>query len=192
MEERIKRRLVGAIVLVSLAIIFVPMMLDGRGGEQQLAPGIPARDTGPYNEQLSQSLPEPPIVPIRQAPEAVSQPEPEPTPATAPAPPPEVVAPPAARPAPTKPAHVVSAARPLTAWVVQVGSFSRHEGAEAVAGKLRAAGFDTQVEKASVNGQTVYRVQAGPEVDKARAEALRERIRDKLKLDGKVLSYPSA
>lgn len=188
MEERLKRRLVGAIVLVSLAIIFIPMMLDGRRSEQQLVSGIPDRDTGPYNEQLPQAKPEAPIVPIKPVPvEETAQ-------VAAPAPEPVTPAPAEVAPVPPAPKPVPAAAAPktLTAWVVQVGSFSKHEGADSIAGKLRAAGFDTSIEKAQVNGLTVYRVQVGPEADKARAEALRDSIRSKLKLDGKVMTYPSS
>ncbi len=35
-ENRLKQRLVGAVVLVSLAVIFIPMLLSGRGGYERL------------------------------------------------------------------------------------------------------------------------------------------------------------
>jgi DedD protein len=185
MKEQLKRRLTGAIVLVSLAVIFVPMLLDGRSVDQQLEAGIPLRDTGPFDEQLAEARPEP-IVPITG--ELASRdisPAADVAQVVAPvAPPPRVQPQPAAAPQPV--------AATLQGWVIQVASFSKQDNADEVAGKLRSAGFDTRIEQAQVKGQTVYRVQVGPEADKARAEALLQRIRSTVQLKGKLLAYPSA
>jgi DedD protein len=185
MKQRLKRRLTGAIVLVSLAVIFIPMLLDGRSVDKQLETGIPKRDTGPFDEQLAQARPEP-IVPI-----GAELATPDPAPAAdvaqseAPVPPPPQVRPePAAEPAPVAPT--------LHGWVIQVASFSKADNADEVAGRLRSAGFDTRIEKAQVKGRTVYRVQVVPEADKMRAEALLKRIRSTVQLEGKLLAYPSA
>lgn len=47
MDQKLKQRLVGAFVIISLAVIFLPMLLDGAGAPQQ---------------SLEISLPEPPLV----------------------------------------------------------------------------------------------------------------------------------
>lgn len=185
MKEQLKRRLTGAIVLISLAIIFIPMLLDGRSVDQQLEAGIPQRDTGPFDEQLAEARPEP-IIPIsgelasRDASPAAGVAQ-----VVAPvAPPPRVQPEPAMDPEPV--------AATLHGWVIQVASFSRADNAEEVAGRLRSAGFDTRIEQAQVKGKTVYRVQVGPEADKARAEGLLQRIRSTVQLEGRLLAYPSA
>jgi DedD protein len=185
MKEQLKRRLTGAIVLVSLAVIFIPMLLDSRSVDKQLESGIPQRDTGPFDEQLAVARPEP-IVPIGGE---LATPDPGPA-AEAPhsvapvAPPPRVEP----EPPPVQPPVAPS----LHGWIIQVASFSSSNNAEEVADKLRTAGFQARIEQAQVKGRTVYRVQVGPEADKARAEALLERIRQAVQLRGKLLAYPSA
>jgi DedD protein len=168
-RQQFKRRLVGAIVLVSLAVIFLPMLLDRRANDDQLGEVIPQRDIPPFDKPATRPSVEPDIQPIA----------PSPAPAASPAP-----APTAAKPAPVS-AGATGSAEPKT-WVVQVGSFAKSANAAKVADKLRAAGFDTVVDKVKVKGQTLYRVQVGPESDRGRAERLRLRIRQKLKMDGTV------
>lgn len=172
-RQQLKRRLVGALVLVSLAVIFVPMLLDSRTVEQNLGAAIPGRDTGPFDDQLAAAQPET----ITRA-DAV---DPNTLPATA-----------AGVPNATTPEAPVAAAHPeLQSWVVQMGSFGDRANADGLAGRLRAAGFDTVVEQARVAEQMVYRVQVGPEASEAGAEQLRARILDKLKLEGAVLRHPA-
>lgn len=75
-------------------------------------------------------------------------------------------------------------------WAVQLGAFTTSEDANKLRGRLRAAGFAGFVDKLSAEEKTLWRVRAGPEVDRANAEKLRERIKDKLKLDGMIVTQP--
>lgn len=172
-KDQLKRRMVGAMVLVSLAVIFVPMLLDKRITDDQVGAVIPKRDTGPFDERLASQAPEP----IERAEPAAEAFDPNRLPPTA-----------AGVPGPgsSDPAPVTAP----SAWVVQVGSFSQQDNASGVAAKLRAAGFDTVVEPVTLEGQTLYRVQVGPVIEEAGAEALRASIKDKLQLDGKVRRHP--
>lgn len=184
-KAQLKRRLVGAVVLVSLAVIFIPMMLDNRGTEMGVGAAIPTRDTGPFDDELAMQRPE--AIDRTAAPVAA-----EPGPATA-ATQDQPASPsfdPNAQPAPAAGTPAQTTVATPRAWVVQVGSFGQADNAEAVAGKLRAAGFDTVIEKAQVDGGQVYRVQVGPTATEANAEQLRQRISDKLKLDGAVRQHP--
>lgn len=179
-KDQLKRRLVGALVLVSLAIIFVPMMLDSRAVEENLGAAIPSRNAGPFDENLAQQSP----LPIERS---------DFKPAPAPFDPSQKPSAAAGVPQASSPeVDNLVPPPPLVAWVVQVGSFSQQDNAESVASRLRAAGFDTVIEKAMVDGQAVYRVQAGPESTEARAEQLRLQISDKVKLDGSVRQHPPA
>ncbi len=85
-----------------------------------------------------------------------------------------------------------SAAAPGVAggWAVQLGAFTTAEDANKLRGRLLAAGFAGFVDKFSAEEKTLWRVRAGPEVDRANAEKLRERIKDKLKLDGMIVTQP--
>lgn len=73
-------------------------------------------------------------------------------------------------------------------WAVQLGAFATAEDANKLQGRLRAAGFAGFVDKFTAEGKTLWRVRAGPEVDRANADKLRERIKDKLRMDGMIVT----
>ena len=76
----------------------------------------------------------------------------------------------------------------VSGWVVQVGSFSSQSNAMALRDKLRGNGFNTFVER--VDGDnTVYRVRVGPEIKKAQAQTVKERLKEKMALDGLVMRH---
>lgn len=61
-------------------------------------------------------------------------------------------------------------------WWTQVGVYSSRDNAERLARKLRAAGFDIEVAKVNVRGKELYRVRAGPVLDRPAALALQSRL----------------
>jgi DedD protein len=65
---------------------------------------------------------------------------------------------------------------PSGGWWVQMGSFSQSANAQQLAQTLSKSGFPTQVSPMRSNGKDLYRVRAGPVVDRAAAEALRTRL----------------
>lgn len=75
-------------------------------------------------------------------------------------------------------------------WAVQLGAFSTVEDANKLRARLQAAGFAGFVDKLAAEGQTLWRVRAGPEIDRANADKLRDRIKDKLKMEGMVVTQP--
>jgi DedD protein len=189
MERRLKERVIGASVLVMLAVVFIPMLLDDSERVETRIEGtnIPAR---PGTEFASK------IVPLPGGdfakPEAIAAP-------TA-----AVAAPPAATgqavapaTAPGKPAPAPAdggASTPervgLTAWVVQLGSFSSEANAAGLERRLRDAGYASFVEPLQQDGQPAYRVRVGPELLRSEAQTLRDRIKSELGVDGIVVSYP--
>ena len=202
MDEGAKRRLVGAAVLVALMVIFVPMLVDDREeteglGEPITMPGESEVDAAfdsemPTVEDLDQALngdltpPLPPpetqgAVPETAAPaDADRSASLEPLPRPSPQPPEQSAAPaqrPAASPEPraSGPKQVPAGA---TAWVVQVASLGSSSAATKLQNELRGQGYPAFVEQALVNGKTYYRVRVGPEVDRARAEAVAGRLQD--------------
>jgi len=202
MDFLLKQRLVGAIVLVALAVIFIPILLEGP--EQTLVPEMEALPE-PIDQRLSKPLdafPAPDAIPAEPQESIVlsaADPEPEPElepepvhetkldepsappqPATQPEP---LLPPPAPEQKPLKPG-------PLASWVVQAGSFSSEQNALRLRDKLRDAGFVTQVEKARVAGKSHYRVRVGPFLVRADAENSEKQLLDKFSIKGRVLSYP--
>lgn len=197
MDVLLKQRLVGAIVLVALGVIFVPLILEGPS--QTLVPemeplpepedqaisapleAFPAPDAIPAEPDTSVILADPQAAAGSEAPaksakpaQPVAEPEPEPEPVV-PEPEPE-----------NKPVQ----SGPLGSWVVQMGSFSSEQNALRLRDKLRKNGFTTQVEKARIDGKPRFRVRVGPFLERAEAEQSRKQIQDKLTLKGRVLSYP--
>lgn len=188
MEEGLKKRLVGAAVLASLAVIFVPMLIE----EPELPDSEfnqipPAPESMPFASSMLQDevvRPQPVSIDLNAEPET-----PE-APATVAATPTPAAPAQAAAPADAPASAVVEPQAGLSAWVVQVGSFSSEENAKALVKKLRAGGFQTpDPERIELRGKVLYRVQVGPMVNKSKADKLLPQI-DKLSgTKGKVLRY---
>jgi len=78
----------------------------------------------------------------------------------------------------------------LSAWVVQLGSFSNEENAQSLNKKLRKAGYPAFVEPLNKNGQISYRVRVGPEIKRSEAELLLKKLKDNMEMEGILVSYP--
>jgi DedD protein len=202
MDILLKQRLVGAIVLVALGVIFIPMLLEGPNRTL-----VPEMDEMPEPETLAPELPLEPFPPVREPAPAERAVVMEPSGATVtqeaqppeqpPQPPeaepaPAVVAPPKPVAAPVTP---TAAEKPVTrpikdSWVVQVVSLSNKANALALRDKLRNGGFATQVEQVRVDGKTRYRVRVGPFLERAEADRVRQQIAERFDQNGRVMSYP--
>jgi len=206
MDEAAKRRLAGAAVLVALAVIFVPMLVEDKQsdgvGEPIVIPEPPDFDAR-YDESATPSeqtlegappaaasgpgpLPAPP--PPDDEPATVSAPQ---RPASRPAPRPTTAA--APRPAET-PAPAVVGPKPVPpgarSWVVQVASVGNAEAARGLQDKLRAKGYPAFVEQARVNGKLYYRVRVGPEIDRGRADSVARKLAGETGSTPYVQRYP--
>ena len=73
-------------------------------------------------------------------------------------------------------------------WAVQLGAFKTVEEANKVRDRLKGAGFVAYVDKVDAETGTLWRVRAGPEADRGNADKLKGRIKDKLKMDGLVVT----
>ena len=79
----------------------------------------------------------------------------------------------------------------LSGWAVQVGVFSKSEGADELATRLRTAGFAAFVEPVKLaGGQTSHRVRVGPEVKRENAAKIQADIKSRFKLDALVVAHP--
>ena len=75
-------------------------------------------------------------------------------------------------------------------WVVQVGSFSSKDNAEKLNQKVKKAGFRSFVNPITQNNKIMHQVCLGPEYDEADAKNLLKEIKNKMRLDGIVKKYP--
>ena len=189
MDEGLKKRLVGATVLVSLIVIFVPMLLENEPTVENGIgrPAIPPRPPAAFPSRV---LPEDDEI-IGIPPPSVSnlsaQIPPTPAEVVDNAPPATANLPAASEPAIEQPPPAV---RPQL--VIQAGSFSNSDNADKLTQQLRAKGFPAFVEQAQVRGKAVARVLVGPEVDRQLAERLMSRLNHELgahKLVGKLKVY---
>jgi DedD protein len=73
-------------------------------------------------------------------------------------------------------------------WAVQLGALKTAEDANKLRERVKNAGFVAFVDKVDANGSTLWRVRAGPEVDRGAADKLKAGIKEKLKLDGIIVS----
>ena len=178
LRGRARRRLLGAIVLVTIAVVVLPMVLDQepRQVSQDIAIHIPSRD---------QTSPLPPVAkpggteitrPISGKP-AGEEPA---TPAEKPA-----EAPPAAAKAPEPAPTPVEGAGIKDGFVVQVDAFSDPSNAEQRQRKLSSQGIKTFTDVVKTQKGDLTRVRVGPFPSREAAEKERERLA-KLGIQGVV------
>lgn len=194
MQQRLKERLVGAAVLVIIAVIFIPMFLTGPIESGSIkGTNIPERPVEKFTSKLvpltdsavpAANLQSPEIADvkpeIKQDEVAVAKPK-VPTTTT------QNVK---SKITPTSKKPIKDKQVGLTAWVVQLGSFTSKVNADKLNLTLRKSGFPAFVEPLQESGKTVYRVRVGPELLRSDADALLKKIKASAKLDGIVLSYP--
>lgn len=191
-----KHRIVGAIVVVVLAVIFIPMILSNRESPadrpdaQAVAPG----ESGSEQNKVAVTKLSPPETKeeLTEA-AAPATPQTGKTGVTSPAPEsadPKASA--ATSPAsPTKaPAAAVDTKHPTSGWVVQVGTFSNSANAARLEQKLRARGQPLLVERISLGGNEAVRLRVGPFHDRAAALKAQQRINREVGVKGVVLAYP--
>jgi len=77
---------------------------------------------------------------------------------------------------------------PLVRWVVQVGVFSEASNAEQLVFQLRDAGFRASSQTERAGDSTVYKVRVGPELARADAVRLKDRIASERGIEGIVQS----
>ncbi len=191
MDEGLKKRLIGATVLVSLVVIFVPMLLEKEPvvSTELKEDIIPEKPESGFSSKLlpleTEDLSKPPMeepVPVKESSDTtqdatVSENDPEP----------------AAKPTPTPSEKAEPDPRVgLSGWVVQVGSFSQSENAEKLVKELQTNKYAAFTDQVDVKGKILYRVLVGPEVDKKNAEQLLTKLNKLLKpkkLSGKIKRY---
>jgi DedD protein len=209
LDKAYKQRMVGALVLVALAVIFLPMLFSRQDEQRQVTVEAPAAPQAPAMPQVqleSVAVPEPQTLPQEPVPsddEVAGQSTPSMPIASAPAPAPvaKPVAPapaPAARPT-TAPAQPIAAAptKPDTtqsrvdanglsvSWSVQLASLSSREGAQSLQKTLRSQGYNAYIR--SADGKN--RVFVGPLIERAEADRLRDVLSRQQNLKGFVVRF---
>ena len=192
LDKGLKQRIVGALVLVALAVIFLPMLFSREDELRQVvvdAPAMPEKPQVPEVELDPVQVPEPvaddevpPVEPVPQVPA-----EPAATPPAAPAeeaqPKPEAVATPA-KPV-EQPASGLDANNLPVSWSVQLASLSSRAGAEKLQQTLRSGGYNAYIR--TFDGMN--RVFVGPVIERAEADRLRDLLNRQQNLKGFVVRF---
>ncbi|VAX14530.1 DedD protein [hydrothermal vent metagenome] len=206
-HSRLKQRLVGAIVLVALGVIFIPMVLDGERESGFIVNGssIPAKpaeiknirqfefandnspaagrqDAGQEKIRIPVDEHSAPLSTAIKAPAAVNR----------------------VRSSKLKTDRHEQSASPVVvqkrkvpvaptsqAWAVQVGSFKQRSNAFKLRDRLRKQKYKVFVEGIrSNNAKFIYRVRLGPYVNRVGAERVRERLLSRQKIKGLLVRHP--
>jgi cell division septation protein DedD len=167
MDTALKQRLIGAVVLVALAVIFLPMLIKGPApdsGVSDVPLEVPAAPGGQYETR------ELPLVTPGNAPAGgvVGMDE---KPAAASASASEAV------PLGTAPPAAAGAMLPASTaggdYAVNFGAYATPADADAVISRLKQSSLPAFREPTTINGKTAYRVRIGPYAERADAEAVR-------------------
>ncbi|WP_458368760.1 SPOR domain-containing protein [Pseudomonas mandelii] len=212
LDKAYKQRMVGALVLVALAVIFLPMLFSRQDEQRQVtveAPAAPQAPSVPPVQVEQVVVPEPQALPQEPVPsdDEIAQQE-------APVAPITPSAPAAAAPAtkPVAPAPVVKPAAPTTppaqpitaapgkpdttqsrvdanglsvSWSVQLASLSSRASAESLQKDLRSQGYNAYIRTA--DGKN--RVFVGPLIERAEADRLRDLLGRQKNLKGFVVRF---
>lgn len=196
LDSVLKQRMVGAVVLLALAVVFLPMLFNR---EQEIrhvvvdAPAMPRMPAVPQVKQEPVNVPEPqpltdaaqpvessPTVRAPLAPVAPSTPVTVPKTESAPARPAQPVAQAAA-----PEASRLDANRLPISWSVQLASLSNRDNALSLQKTLRSQGYNAYVRYA----EGMSRVFVGPVIERDEANRLRDQINRQHKLKGFVVRF---
>ncbi|MCO5364878.1 SPOR domain-containing protein [Pseudomonas alliivorans] len=213
LDNVFKQRMVGALVLIALAVIFLPMLFTRQDESHPVQVDAPAAPQAPASQQVQvepvtvpepQALPQepvpdeddvavsnqPPSMPIAPAP-AAQAPAATAPPAVKPAPAPKSAPVPAAPAAPSAPAVAKAAPSGVDAnglsvsWSVQLASMSNRANADNLQKTLRTQGYNAYIRTAD----GVNRVFVGPLIERAEADRLRDQLDKQQKLKGIVVRF---
>ncbi|MCP3999592.1 MAG: SPOR domain-containing protein [Gammaproteobacteria bacterium] len=161
MDRALLERMVGAVVLVLLFVVFVPALLDGRQDDNEGRADASGSRVGTRTEVivLNASKPAaPPVVEavklqVKAAPKKISSQPVKPV----------------AAPKPRQQA-------PRDGFAVQLGSFTSRDNAMGFASSISEAEYPVFVKRAAASSGAVFRVYAGPRTTREEADKLAARL----------------
>ena len=198
-EFDLKKRLVGAFILIGFGIVVLPALLGGNdpevGDEQmQLTPSLESKvfvskitpiggatpkplakkPTSEQDEPVELKVPESEAVtPVEsQVSKVETQSKPKQESQAAPEPKQE------------------KKANPEPGWVVRVGTFAKADNTERVVERLRQAGFDPSTTKVKTDKGSVTRIWIGPYAQRVEAARMRSRVKQVTGGDAFIAAYP--
>lgn len=168
LKKRARRRLVGAVALVLIVIVFLPMLLDSEPKplSEDVSINIPPMPPADQAPMLAAPLPQDPASSSR--PETTEKPEPVPAPQPSEADTASSTAKPSSSTA--KPAAAES-------YVVQLGAFSSPAKARQLVAKLKENRFRAYTQTVKTAGGQLTRVRVGAYPSREAAEKARDQLK---------------
>lgn len=170
MDAKLKQRAIGAVILFSLAIIFIPFLLDGDEAER---------------ERLTQQIPlPPPVQPKAITPEAIQRRMDAREKASEVRLPREVAD---ETDYTSKEGFQLDKNQLPVAWSLQVGSFRQQDNALELRARLRRREHRAYILQGRSEDQDIYRVYIGPDVSKEKLLDLGRQLQDTMALPNSIL-----
>ena len=192
MDDGLKQRLIGALVLVAIAIIFLPSLFTGEHGRRldtrtqiPLAPQIkPLIIKAPERVQNMPQVPEPedmyrlldeekPLVTVSNKDQSNLKANVK-----------GKVKGNAASVTPALDERAIP-----KAWVIQVASFKTRLSAETLTIQLKNDGFKAFVHSVVIGKGRVYRVLVGPKIDRSKAQLIKDVLDAELKVNSILVKF---
>ena len=172
MDAKLKKRLTGAVILTSLAIILLPLLLDGTEEDRaRIATDIPAppkidleditvQDVMRKIEQMEKSSE------ARLPKEVVDETNYD-----------------------AAPDYMLDKNQLPVNWSLQLGSFQKEDNAKRLRAQLRDQNYRSYILHANTSDGETYRVFVGPSSSKETLVKMNNEIEGKLKLKGRIVRY---
>ena len=187
-RRRGRQRLIGAIALVAILVVFVPMVLDSEPRPPRDGPtmAIPSKTDAPPLPAPPKAEPAPAAPAQASAPVAVVTPKTDPKVAET-----RVLEPAGSKPAPPKPAPPPAKAQApkLEGFAVQVGAFRDPAKLDQARQKLASAKLPHYTERVEAKDGAITRLRAGPYPTREAAESAVATLKLSA-LEGKVVPLP--
>ncbi len=195
MDSALKQRLLGAAVLIALAVIFVPMFLSNSPQQQENATRDleipPVAEHKFETRTLTVASPSAPIpapapedpnkivtVDTNAPPKVDAHPEDQTPPATASTtPPPKPVVTPSKPTAPVETQQPPQVSAAGGRFAINMGIYADQTHANALVANVKKLGFSAYTESTDYQGKAATRVRVGPFADRAAAESARLKIK---------------
>ncbi len=175
METKLKQRVVGAVVLTTLAIIILPMLLDGSVEDR-------ARVTANIPEAPRIELKSLIVSQVKQQMQAMEQESTKRLPV-------ELPDDKAIEAEEDTAAYELDKNDLPVSWTLKLGSFRQRDNAVKLRKTLRDAEFKTYVLTADSSEGQVFRVYVGPMINKSKLEEFAVDIESRFDLRGQIIRY---
>jgi len=199
LNQGAKQRIVGTVVLLALALIFLPIIFDGEGSYQaQVSSRIPETPIISILPEPTQSRPvmvgnvetiEPEVATTVSLIEEVAELVEEPSVAIATAEPISDVEITESAPAFSREVLQLSDAGLPQGWVVRLGSFSDSENASNLVIRLQDAGYKAYSRVMRSSQESLTGVFVGPWLDRGQVNEYQQKLQEEFSLVGLVVRY---